>query len=181
MIQREREKRVHAMETQGFPYSQEISYATISWKDHGTQKVFCFWNSRHTRQTLLETPVLPHWWLYARILNRNALESCRLVHWSWQCTRSYTSHAHRGLLWANVASTITIRPTVLTWLPVTNFSSKILRKVLRGRRFSDDSVVKEDVTGYLWHPRCLIFSEGIRSLVAKWTKGHILNIMANWV
>ena len=33
-----------------------------------------------TRQSLLETPVLQQWWLYERISNRNAGESCRLLH-----------------------------------------------------------------------------------------------------
>ena len=95
--------RVHAMETQAVPYSQEILCATISRKDHGnsffgTQKVFCFWNSCHTRQTLLETPMLPEWWLYARISKRNTLESCRLVSCCFVTMHPHTSHAHCGLL-----------------------------------------------------------------------------------
>ena len=73
-----------------------------SWQQFsGTQKVFCFWNSCHTRQPLLETPMLPQWWLYARISNRNIVESCRLL---LCCFMTMHPHTRHGLLQGNVAS-----------------------------------------------------------------------------
>ena len=63
----------------------------------GTQ-VFLFWNWCHARQPWLEAPMLPQWWLYARISNRNAMVSCRLVSCYFMTMHPHTSHAHRELL-----------------------------------------------------------------------------------
>ena len=114
------------------PCSQEISCATISPKDHSNSffglKVFCFCNSCHTRQPLLETLVLAQCWLYASISNRNAVENCRLVSCRFMTMHPKIGDAHRGLLYGNVASwSLTIRPTVHTWLPVAMFSSVTLK------------------------------------------------------
>ena len=76
-----------------------------SWQQSfGTQKLFSFWNPCHTRQPLLETPILPQWWLYVRISNKNAVERCRLVPYCFMTMHPHRSHAHRGLLSVNVAS-----------------------------------------------------------------------------
>ena len=59
----------------------------------GTQMMICFWNSCHTRQPLMKTPMLPQWWLYARISNRNSVESCRLVSCCFMtCTRTQVTN-----------------------------------------------------------------------------------------
>ena len=47
--------------------------------------------------SLLEIPMLPQWWLYVRISNRNTLESCRLVSCCFMTMHPHTSHSHRGL------------------------------------------------------------------------------------
>ena len=132
---------VHAMETQGVLYSQEILCATISRKDHrnsffGNQKVFCFWNSCHIRQPLLEIPMLLQSWLYARTSNRNAMENCRLVSCCFISMHQHTSHAHRRLLYGKMTSeSLTIHPTVQIWLPVTTFSSETLKNSCVGNDF----------------------------------------------
>ena len=70
-----------------------------SWQQFfETQKVSCLWYSCHSRQPLLEIPVLPQWWLCARITNRNAAKSCRLVSCCFMTMYPHTCHAHRGLL-----------------------------------------------------------------------------------
>ena len=73
-----------------------------SWQQFfGTQKVFCFWNSCHTKEPLLETPMLPQWWPYARISNRNVMESCRLVSYCLMTMQpAHKSHQYTVLsLW----------------------------------------------------------------------------------
>ena len=83
----------------GPPTPKKFRVLHSSGKDHGnsfcgTQKVFRFWNSCHTRQPLLETPMLPQWWLYARISYKNAVESCRLMSCFFITVHPLTSHAH---------------------------------------------------------------------------------------
>ena len=84
------------------PLLPKISCSRISRKDHGNNflgsKVFCFWNSCHTRHPLLDTPMLHEWWLYARISNRNAVESCPLVSCSFMTMHLLLSIARRRLL-----------------------------------------------------------------------------------
>ena len=85
---------------------------------------------------------------YGRITNKNAVESCRLVSCCFMTMHPHASHTYRGLLQENVTSqSLTIHPTVHTWLPATTFSSENI-KVLRGRRFPHDNAAKEAVTEY---------------------------------
>ena len=90
--------RVHAMETQGFPYSQKISCATIIRKDHGNSflglgrcsafgihstqdnhysRHLCFHIGGFTREYQTETPWKVVGWCPAA---------------SWQCTCSQVMH-----------------------------------------------------------------------------------------
>ena len=63
----------------------------------GTEKVFCFSNSCHRRQPLVETPKLPKWWL----LHENIKQKCRgklsagvlLLHDNAPAHKSHTSWA----------------------------------------------------------------------------------------
>ena len=79
----------------GSPTPKEFRVQQSAGKVSGIQKVFCFWNSCHTRQPLLETPTLIQWWLYVRISNRNATP-WKVVGWcpaaSWQCTCTQVTH-----------------------------------------------------------------------------------------
>ena len=150
MIQRPN-KSPFNVNTRGPLLPSEISCATISRKEHdnsffGTKKVFCFWNSRHTRQPLLETPMLPQWWLYAKISNRNAMESCRLVSYCFITKYSRTSRAairKCGFIGLNHP------PYSGDLAPCDYFLFRILKNFLRGGRFPYYNAVKEVVTGYL--------------------------------
>ena len=90
--------RVHAMKTQEVPYSQEILCATISWKDHGNSFLGLRWcsafrNSCHTRQTLLETFMLPQCWL----MQEYQTERPWKVVGCFMTMHPHTSDAHCGL------------------------------------------------------------------------------------
>ena len=54
--------------------------------------------------------------------------------------------------------------------PSDYFLFRNLKKFLRGRQFPNDNAVKEVVRGYFDTQDVKIFSEGIRSLEAKWTE-----------
>ena len=103
----------------------------------GTKKVFCFWNSCHTTKPSLETPMLPQWWLWVKISNRNAVKSCRsagilLLHDNATADKSCTSRAavrKCGFVVLNHP------PYRQTWLPVTILSSETLKKFCIGDGF----------------------------------------------
>ena len=63
------------MEIQGVPYSQEIVCATVNQKDHGNsflgfRRCSAFGIHATRDNHYLDTPMLPQWWLYARISNK---------------------------------------------------------------------------------------------------------------
>ena len=132
--------KVHAMEKQGVPCSQEISCATNNRKIMatgflGTQKEFCFWNSCHTRQPLLKTR-------YASTmvaLCENIKQERRgkfsagvlLLHDNAPAHKSRTS---RTAIRKCGFVELDIRPKVQTWLPVTT-SSETLKNFCVGEVF----------------------------------------------
>ena len=82
----------------------------ISWKDHGNSFLGL---RRCSAFGIHDTQDSHHWrhlcfhnggWLYARISNRNAVESCRLVSCCFMSMHLLISLAHLGLLYGNVAS-----------------------------------------------------------------------------
>ena len=95
--------------------------ATVFWDSEG---VLLLEFMPH-KTNITETPILPQWWLYERIRNRNAVESCRLVSCCFMTMYPHTSLAYRGLLQGIVASwSLTMHPTVQIWLPVITFLQK---------------------------------------------------------
>ena len=116
----------------------------------GTQKVFCSWNSCHTRQPLLETPMLPQWWwLYVRISYRNAVESCLLgvllLHDNAPAHKSCTLQA--AIRKCDFVE-LNHPPFSPDLAPSSYFPFRNVKKFLRGQLFLDDNGVKEAVTEY---------------------------------
>ena len=140
-----------------------------SWQQFfGTQKMICFWNSCHTWQSLPETstPMLPQWGLYTRISNRNTVKSCRLVlllHDNAPAHKSHTSQA-------------AIRKCDLQSRPGSQWILSLQKpsKISAWAMISQWKCSQGSCNRVLWHPRCLLFSKGIRSLEATWTKCVII-------
>ena len=68
--------------------------ATVFWDSEGVLNL----EFMPQKTTITETPMLQQSWLYARMSNINAVESCRLVSCCFITIQSHTSHAHRVLL-----------------------------------------------------------------------------------
>ena len=96
-----------------------------SWQQFlGIQKVFCFWNSCHTRKPLLETPMLPQWWIYARISNKRHGKLSAGVLLLYDNAPAHKSHTSRAAIRKCGFVELNHRPTVQT-----TFSSEIFKKM----------------------------------------------------
>ena len=121
--------------------------------------MFCFWNSCHTRHPLLETPILPQWWLYARMVKRNAVERCRLVTSCFMTKHLHTSHAHRKAA-IRKNGFVENHPPYSPDLAPNDFLFSYLKKIPAWVTISRWKCSQESCNRVLSHPRCLIFSEG---------------------
>ena len=112
--------------------------------------MFCFQNSCHTRQPLLETLMLPQRRLYARISNRNSVESCRLVSCFFitMHPHTYKSRTLRATIRKCGFVELNHPPYSPDLAPSDYFLFIYLKKFLHGRRSPENNAVKEGVTGY---------------------------------
>ena len=117
------------------------------WKQFSGTQVFRFWNSCHTRQPLLETPMLPQWWCENIKRKRRGKLSTGvlLLHDNVPAHKSRTSRTAIRK-WGFVE--INHPPYSPDLAPSDYILIKNLKTFVRGRPFPVDNSVKEAVTGY---------------------------------
>ena len=169
------QRRVHGMETQGIPYFQKIPCAKISRKDHGNsfwdsegvlflefiatqdnhdRRHLCFQNSSFTREYETETP------------RRGKLSAgVLLLHDHAPALKSRTSRAA-----INKCGFVELKHP-----PRVQISSQSLLSLQKLYKISEWATISRwqcsqgSCNRVLRYSRSFFFSEGIRSLVAKWT------------